>query len=132
MLLGGIDGCKGGWLVIFKNEGTFSYEVISSIEMLNQRFLQPSRFFIDMPIGLSSEGFTRTLETTLRTELNLEGLPFLILLLGKQPTSRTEIRPSSSTSASKAKAFQNKRLILKVKYANLTIFYSIKRVRHLN
>ena len=69
MLLGGIDGCKGGWLVIFKNEGAFSYEVISSIETLNQHFLQPSRFFIDMPIGLSSEGFTRTLETTLRTEL---------------------------------------------------------------
>lgn len=70
MRIGGIDGCKLGWIVIIKNHSEFEYFLIKTIEELHQLFKdQKARFFIDIPIGLLSKEFTRTVDTKLRAEL---------------------------------------------------------------
>ncbi|MFD2826928.1 DUF429 domain-containing protein [Leeuwenhoekiella polynyae] len=70
MILGGIDGCKYGWVVITKSQSIFQYFLIKKIEELTELFKnQKARFFIDIPIGLSSREFTRTVDTRLRSEL---------------------------------------------------------------
>lgn len=70
MLLGGIDGCKYGWVVITQSQSTFKYFLIKKIEELSELFKNhKARFFIDIPIGLSSRNFTRTVDSWLRSEL---------------------------------------------------------------
>ena len=69
MIYGGIDGCKAGWLLISHINDSYTYNVLSSINELERFLKDPSRIFIDMPIGLSSDEFPRTIETTLRKEL---------------------------------------------------------------
>ena len=71
MILGGIDGCKYGWIVITQSESKFEYYLIRKIEELPELFKnQKARFFIDIPIGLSSKNFTRTIDAKLRSELS--------------------------------------------------------------
>ena len=69
MKIAGIDSCPFGWIVILHDEKTFSFEVVSSIEELMSIHPDLKRIFIDIPIGLSSSNFTRTIESSLRKEL---------------------------------------------------------------
>jgi len=69
MKLAGIDSCPFGWVVILHDSKNFSFEVVKSINQLVDLHLDLKRLFIDIPIGLSCEKFTRTIESKLRKEL---------------------------------------------------------------
>jgi predicted RNase H-like nuclease len=58
----GLDGCKAGWLMFYKNNNHYSFRLISSIEAGRPILEECSKIFIDMPIGLSSQGFKRGIE----------------------------------------------------------------------
>jgi 8-oxo-dGTP diphosphatase len=70
MILGGIDGCKYGWILIksFNNKMEFGglYPSIQHVMESNQDL---DRIVIDMPIGLSSKSSKRTLDLMLKKEL---------------------------------------------------------------
>lgn len=69
MKIAGIDSCPLGWIVILHDSKDFTFEVVNSIEELLQQHPDLQRLFIDIPIGLSSSTFTRTIESRLRKEL---------------------------------------------------------------
>jgi len=69
MIFGGIDGCKAGWLVITYESRHYDWKVLPEIRKITSLFNKKSRVFIDMPIGLASEEFPRTIEQVLRREL---------------------------------------------------------------
>lgn len=69
MKLAGIDSCPFGWVVILHDSKNFSFEVVKSIDQLVDLYPDLQRLFIDIPIGLSCEKFTRTIESKLRKEL---------------------------------------------------------------
>lgn len=69
MKTGGIDGCKMGWLFISLDEGNERYEVLETKEQLEEKLLETDRTFIDMPIGLEDEEYTRECDELLRKEV---------------------------------------------------------------
>ncbi len=72
MKTAGIDGCKLGWILISFDEGEEKYQVIESREELKNAFETYDRIFIDMPIGLEDEEYTRECDALLRKELGGE------------------------------------------------------------
>ena len=69
MTVAGIDGCPAGWVLIkYGKHGYFSgvYRTINKLIEENPDIVCA---FIDMPIGLSSVGYPRTIEQKLRAEL---------------------------------------------------------------
>lgn len=72
MKTAGIDGCKAGWILItFDDENAF-YEVLRTDEDLVDAFHRFDRVFIDIPIGLEDENYTRECDAVLRKELGKE------------------------------------------------------------
>ncbi len=72
MKTAGIDGCKAGWILItFDDEDAF-YEVLRTDEDLEDAFHRFDRVFIDIPIGLEDEKYTRECDALLRKELGSE------------------------------------------------------------
>lgn len=69
MKLAGIDSCPLGWIVILHDAEEFSFEAVKSIDELMKTHPDLRRVLIDIPIGLSSENFTRTIESKLRKGL---------------------------------------------------------------
>ena len=69
MKIAGIDSCPLGWVVIIHDGSKFRFEAVKSIDELIGMHPDLQRIFIDIPIGLSSEKFTRTIESKLRKEL---------------------------------------------------------------
>ena len=69
MIAGGIDGCKAGWLLIWKDQQGYQYALLDRIDDLERFAKSAAQFFIDIPIGLSSETFHRSIEVKLRKEL---------------------------------------------------------------
>ena len=69
MKIAGIDSCPLGWIVIIHDSKKFGFEAVKSIEELVKLHPDLQRIFIDIPIGLSSKTFERTLESSLRKEL---------------------------------------------------------------
>ncbi len=69
MSYAGIDGCKKGWLMVKHEQGEFSYGVYENMEDLAHDNPDLARAFIDIPIGLSSKGFMRTIDAAIRREL---------------------------------------------------------------
>ncbi|MFD0933182.1 DUF429 domain-containing protein [Psychroflexus salinarum] len=69
MKIAGIDSCPLGWVVILHDYKKFSFEAVKSIDELMELHPDLNRVFIDIPIGLSSIDFTRTIENKLRKEL---------------------------------------------------------------
>lgn len=69
MKIAGIDSCPLGWIIILHDSKEFSFEAVKSIHELMERHPDLQRVFIDIPIGLSSINFTRTIESKLRKEL---------------------------------------------------------------
>lgn len=65
----GIDGCKAGWLAIQIDGNNFRFGVFKTLFELQTKFPETNSALIDIPIGLSSRGFTRTLESKMRKEL---------------------------------------------------------------
>jgi predicted RNase H-like nuclease len=68
----GIDGCKAGWILITFDDDNASYEVLRTDEDLKDAFHRFDRVFIDMPIGLEDENYTRECDALLRKELGAE------------------------------------------------------------
>ena len=75
MKTAGMDGCKAGWLLISFSEGDAKYEVISDQEGLKAAFETYDRIFIDMPIGLEDEEYTRECDRLLRKKLGTDYAP---------------------------------------------------------
>ena len=75
MKTAGIDGCKLGWILISFTEGEEKYQVLESNEDLKATFEEYDRVFIDMPIGLEDEEYTRDCDRLLRKELGAEYAP---------------------------------------------------------
>lgn len=72
MKTAGIDGCKAGWILITFDDDNASYEVLRTDEDLKDAFHRFDRVFIDMPIGLEDENYTRECDALLRKELGAE------------------------------------------------------------
>jgi predicted RNase H-like nuclease len=66
MRTAGIDGCKLGWLLISFDDDQQKYEVLRTKEDLEQAFKTYDRIFIDIPIGLEDEEYTRECDALMR------------------------------------------------------------------
>lgn len=71
MKTAGIDGCKAGWIIITFDEAP-SYRVLRSNEELKEVLDYYDRVFVDMPIGLEEESYTRECDRLLRETLGRE------------------------------------------------------------
>lgn len=69
MAIAGIDGCKQGWLMVKYKNDQYRFAVYENFKALMNANTDLERIFIDIPIGLSSKGFTRTVESSLRKKL---------------------------------------------------------------
>lgn len=72
MKTAGIDGCKAGWLLVAFNENQSEYRVLRSDDELEEAFQEFDRIFIDVPIGLNDEEYTRLCDEKLREKLGNE------------------------------------------------------------
>ena len=71
MKTAGIDGCKAGWLLITFDEEP-AYNVLRTDQDLEKVFEEYDRIFIDMPIGLEDDQYTRECDRLLRKKLGPE------------------------------------------------------------
>ena len=70
MLYGGIDGCKYGWILMKSDQRNIQFGgIFQSVKDLLEANQDLDRILIDMPIGLSSKGYLRTVDALLRKEL---------------------------------------------------------------
>jgi predicted RNase H-like nuclease len=69
MKTAGIDGCKAGWILISFDQGEENYQVLRSDNELKKAFQEFDKVFIDIPIGLNDETYTRECDTKLREKL---------------------------------------------------------------
>lgn len=74
MKTAGIDGCKAGWIMVTLDENP-RYEIVRSDDELKKIFFSFDRVFIDMPIGLEDEEYTRECDARLRKILGKEYAP---------------------------------------------------------
>lgn len=65
----GIDGCPLGWLAIDFDSQKSPYWVIEGKEKLYDTFEKYERIFIDIPIGVPDDSYTRECDERLREEL---------------------------------------------------------------
>ena len=72
MRTAGIDGCKLGWILISFDEGQEHYEVLTDQEELEAVLGDYDRVFVDMPIGLQEDEYTRSCDLELRKLLGSE------------------------------------------------------------
>jgi len=70
----GIDGCKAGWILTTFDENP-EYRLIESDEDFISALHEFDRVFIDMPIGLEDENYTRECDRELRKVLGAEYAP---------------------------------------------------------
>lgn len=71
MKTAGIDGCKAGWLLVSFDENPV-YKLLRSEDDLLQAFVENDRVFIDMPIGLEDDTYTRECDLLLRKKLGAD------------------------------------------------------------
>lgn len=71
MKTAGIDGCQAGWILITFDEDP-GYFVLRSDEELEEAFNAYDRIFLDMPIGLEDDTYTRECDRLLRETLGAE------------------------------------------------------------
>ena len=74
MKTAGIDGCKAGWILTTFDENP-EYRIIESNEDFINALHEFDRVFIDMPIGLEDEVYTRACDRELRKVLGAEYAP---------------------------------------------------------
>jgi len=70
----GIDGCKAGWILTTFDENP-EYRLIENDEDFISALHEFDRVFIDMPIGLEDENYTRECDRELRKVLGAEYAP---------------------------------------------------------
>lgn len=75
MRTAGIDGCRLGWILVTFDEGEEKYQILETEEQLAAVFQEYDRIFIDMPIGLEEEEYTRECDALLRKELGSDYAP---------------------------------------------------------
>lgn len=75
MKTAGIDGCKAGWILITFDDDNPGYEVLRTEDDLKEAFHRFDRIFIDMPIGLEDDQYTRECDALLRKKLGPEYAP---------------------------------------------------------
>ncbi|MEQ9264601.1 MAG: DUF429 domain-containing protein [Balneolaceae bacterium] len=75
MRTAGIDGCRLGWILVTFDEGEEKYQILETEEQLATVFQEYDRIFIDMPIGLEEEEYTRECDALLRKELGSDYAP---------------------------------------------------------
>lgn len=75
MKTAGIDGCKAGWILITFDDENPGYEVLRTEDDLKEAFHRFDRIFIDMPIGLEDDQYTRECDALLRKKLGPEYAP---------------------------------------------------------
>ncbi len=68
MKTAGIDGCKAGWILFSLDEDKL-YKIIRTEDELREELETYDRVFIDMPIGLEDEVYTRECDALLRKKL---------------------------------------------------------------
>nr|WP_321453451.1 DUF429 domain-containing protein [uncultured Carboxylicivirga sp.] len=73
MNIAGVDGCRYGWIVAYYVNNQYQIEIFPSISQMMQNLPPMERILIDMPMGLSSPGFPRTIDATLRKHLPQRG-----------------------------------------------------------
>jgi 8-oxo-dGTP diphosphatase len=69
MNIGGVDGCKGGWLMARYVNGKYDLERYGDFGGLITENKHLDRILIDIPIGLSSKDYSRTIDARIRSEL---------------------------------------------------------------
>ena len=74
MKTAGIDGCKAGWILFSLDEDKL-YKILRSHDELREELDIYDRIFIDMPIGLEDEIYTRECDALLRKTLGPEYAP---------------------------------------------------------
>ena len=62
----GIDGCKAGWIAISLDDDNAGYWLLENDKALGEFFTDFDRIFIDVPIGLTEEEYTRQCDRELR------------------------------------------------------------------
>jgi len=67
----GIDGCKAGWILITFDDNP-EYKILRTNEELKQELTEANLTFIDMPIGLEDENYTRKCDELLRKKLGAD------------------------------------------------------------
>jgi len=65
----GLDACKYGWCGIGKVNSKLIWGCFRSLDELMRQHEDLTRVLIDIPIGLSSKNFTRTIDSKARTHL---------------------------------------------------------------
>lgn len=69
MRTAGIDGCKAGWILITFDVNEKEYRILRSDGELESALKEFDKVFIDIPIGLNDETYTRTCDRLLREKL---------------------------------------------------------------
>lgn len=64
-----VDGCKGGWCVIAQVDGNVITKVVEHLEVFLSNYPQIEMVFIDIPIGLASQDYERSIDAVLRSKL---------------------------------------------------------------
>ncbi len=72
MKTAGIDGCKAGWMMVTFDSGSEEYKILREGSDLEEVLLEYDRVFIDVPIGLEDETYTRKCDELLRKKLGGE------------------------------------------------------------
>jgi len=72
MKTAGIDGCKAGWILVSFDSDSEEYRILRDNESLLDAFQEFDRIFIDIPIGLEDETYTRECDQLLRKKLGSE------------------------------------------------------------
>ena len=68
-MLAGVDGCRAGWIAVFFEKDSFTYCLYPYFKDLIKQNPRLKRVLIDIPLGLSSPGYPRTVDAHLRKEL---------------------------------------------------------------
>ncbi|MCB9297102.1 MAG: DUF429 domain-containing protein [Lewinellaceae bacterium] len=69
MYLAGIDGCPCGWILVTYQAGEYAVTIHHSFAALMESNSGLDRVLIDIPIGLSTANYPRTIEKAMRREL---------------------------------------------------------------
>jgi predicted RNase H-like nuclease len=70
MNLLGLDACKLGWCVIGNVNSSMVWGCFQNIHQVIETYPNTNRILIDIPIGLSSQNFSRTIDAEARKLLN--------------------------------------------------------------
>lgn len=117
MTYGGIDGCRAGWILIYYKNDVFGYKIIKRFDEIADILQTPSRILVDIPIGLTSENFTRTLETAMRSQLgNRSSTVFNAPVRAAiQTTDKVEARKRNIAITGKSLSEQSLNIAAKIK-----------------